>query len=369
MTDKHLPPAAQDKFHDHMRAAGVPSEHAHRFDPDQRDNLEAYVDSHAANTLKSLRHDVGRWFVWSTANAVDPFAPSTRNVRDFLRTYGCGRHPGSLRRMVSNISVFLTRIVGGPNVTSAEVIYAEIAKTARAWSGGHGQVLAIRRRGDVVNIEDEPEAFSITRMVEALDQSDSIREIRSRFILSLGGDTGRRAAEYIAANMGDITEIDDGEGLFVVPRSKTDQEGEGMVKLLSVRTMRYYRQWRSALVQRGADVGPDTPLLRGINAHGTVGKRLWTCGFRYVVRCAVREALRRIDKGQGLIDFNTIASKVGGHSFRIGLAQDLTQAGEQMPAICTEGGWKDERSVVKYARHLAVKSGAMSRLRKRLGDE
>lgn len=368
MSISNLTAAQQDKFHAHMRAVGIPSEHAHRFDADQRDSLEAYVDSHALNTLRSLRHDLGRWFVWSAANSLDSLAPTTRNVRDFLRTFGCGRHPDSLRRMLSNINVFLTRIVGGPNVTSAETVYAEIAKTARAWSGGHGQMLAIRRRGDVIHIDDEPEAFSIARMVEALDGTDSVREIRSRLILSLGGDTGRRAAEYIAANMGHITEIDDGEGLFLVPRSKTDQEGEGMVKLLSVRTMRYYRQWRSALAQRGVDIGPDTPLLRGINAHGTVGKRLWTCGFRYVVRCAVREALRRIDGGQGLIDFNMIASKVGGHSFRIGLAQDLTQAGEQMPAICTEGGWKDERSVIKYARHLAPKSGAMSRLRKRLGD-
>lgn len=358
-----------DLFHSRLRVTGIPAEHAHRFDEDQLDNLEAYVDGHALNTLKSLRHDLGRWFPWCLARGVDPFLPAARDVRDFLRAYGCGRHPDSLRRMLSNVNVFLTRIAGGPNVTSSEMIYAEIAKTARAWDGGHSQMRAIRRRGDVVHIDDEPEAFSITRMVEVLEPFDTVREIRSRFILSLGGDTGRRAAEYIAANMGHITEIEDGEGLFIVPRSKTDQEGEGIIKLLSVRTMRFYRQWRSALAERGVDVSPDTPLLRGINMHGTVGTRLWTCGFRYVVRCAVREALRLIDAGEGVIDYNAIALQVGGHSFRIGLAQDLTQAGEQLPAICTEGGWKDDRSVIKYARHLAPKSGAMSRLRKRLGDE
>lgn len=369
MTISKLTPAQIDQFHTRLRVTGIPADHAHRFDEDQLDNLEGYVDGHALNTLKSLRHDLSRWFTWCLGRGMDAFYPAARDVRDFLRAYGCGRHPDSLRRMLSNINVFLTRIVGGANVTSSEMIYAEIAKTARAWNGGHGQMRAIRRRGDVVHIDDAPDAFSITRMVEVLEPFCTVREIRSRFILSLGGDTGRRAAEYIAANMVHITEIEDGEGLFVVPRSKTDQEGEGIVKLLSVRTMRYYRQWRSALSERGADIGPDTPLLRGINAHGTVGTRLWTSGFRYVVRCAVREALRLIDSGEGVIDFNGIAAQVGGHSFRIGLAQDLTQAGEQLPAICTEGGWKDDRSVLKYVRHLAPKSGAMSRLRRRLGDE
>lgn len=368
MTISTLTPAQLDQFHTRLRVTGIPAEHAHRFDEDQLDSLEGYVDGHALNTLRSLRHDLGRWFTWCLARGIDPFKPAARDVRDFLRAFGCGRHPDSLRRMLSNVNVFLTRIVGGPNVTSSEMIQGEIAKTARAWSGGHSQMRAIRRRGDLVHIDDEADAFSITRMTEVLEPFTTVREIRSRFILSLGGDTGRRAAEYIAADMGHITEIEDGEGLFLVPRSKTDQEGEGIIKLLSVRTMRYYRQWRSALAERGVDIGSNAPLLRGINMHGTVGTRLWTSGFRYVVRCAVREALRLIDDGEGVIDFNGIAAQVGGHSFRIGLAQDLTQAGEQLPAIRTEGGWKDNRSVIKYARHLAPKSGAMSRLRRRLGD-
>ena len=368
MTTAPNTPDQEDRFHTHLRVAGIPAEHAYRFDEDMRDNLEGYVDSHALNTLRCLRHDLGRWFPWCLARGIDPFGPTTRNVRDYLRAFGRGRHPDSIRRMLSNINVFLTRIVGGPNVTSSEMIYAEIAKVARGWSGGHGQMLAIRRRGDVVHIDDEPEPFSITCMTAALEPFATIREIRSRFILSLGGDTGRRADEYTAAIMADVVEGENGEGLFVVRRSKTDQEGQGIVKLLSVRTMRYFRQWKAALAELGADVSPDTPLLRGINAFGAPGKRLWASGFRYVVRCAVRSALRLIDAGQGVIDYEGIARQVGGHSFRIGLAQDLTQAGEALPAICTEGGWKDDRMVIKYARFLAPKSGAMSRLRKRLGD-
>ncbi|QBM75884.1 hypothetical protein E2E30_08935 [Sphingomonas sp. AAP5] len=369
MTILNLTPAQQDLVHTRFRMTGIPAEFAHRFDDDQLDNLEGYVDGHAINTLKSLRRDLGRWFPWCLARGIDPFSPAARDVRDFLRAFGCGRHPDSLRRMLSNINVFLTRIVGGPNVTSCEMVHAEIAKTARAWSGDHRQALAIRRRGDVTHIEDEPEPFSISRMVDALEPYSTVREIRSRFILSLGGDTGRRAAEYMAATMGDITEAENGEGLFVVVRSKTDQEGEGITKLLSVRTMRFYRQWRSALAERGVDIGPASPLLRGINMHGTVGTCLWPSGFRYVVRCAVREALRLIDAGEGVIDYNAIALQVGGHSFRVGLAQDLAQAGEGMPAICNEGGWKDDRSVIKYVRNIAPQSGAMARLRRRLGDE
>lgn len=367
-TTAPLTPAEQDAFHARLRTIGVPSEHAHRFDEDRRDNLEAYVDGHAANTLRCLRLDLGRWFSWCAGNGADPFAPTARQVRDYLRAFGGGRHPDSIKRMLSNVCVFVTRIAGSPNTTTGELVKGEISKASKARGSAHGQVAPIRRRGDVIEIDDEPELFSIDRMTKALEPYTVIREVRSRFILSLGGDTGRRGDEYRAANMGHIHELKDGQGFFTIPASKTDQMGEGVVKLLSLRTMRYYREWRSALAERGVDVGRDTPLIRCINAHGTVGGRLWRAGFTYVVRVAVREAMRLIDAGQHVIDYEALARRVSGHSFRVGLAQDLTAAGEDLPSICNEGGWKDTRMPLRYAAHLATRSGAMARLRKRLGD-
>ena len=289
-------------------------------------------------------------------------------VRDFLRAFGGGRHPDSIKRMLSNVCVFVTRIAGSPNTTTGELVKGEISKAARERGSAHAQVAPLRRRGDVIEIDDQPELFSIDSMTKALEPQTGIREARSRFILSLGGDTGRRGDEYRAANMEHVHELDDGQGLFTIPSSKTDQQGDGTVKLLSLRTMRYYREWRSALAQRGVDVGPTTPLIRCINGHGTVSGRLWRTGFTYVVRVAVREAMRLIDDGQHVIDYEALARTVTGHSFRVGLAQDLTAAGEDLPAICNEGGWKDTRMPLRYAAHLATRSGAMARLRRRLGD-
>ena len=363
------PILTEDRFYQLLRTTGIPSASGYCFTADMRDNLEAYVLGHAEHTITCFRHDIGRWFRFADAEGVDPMRPQARDVRDFIRRVGEGLHPDSSRRMLSSISIFLSRIVCGENVTTAEIVRAEIKQFARIWGRGHGQSAPIRRRGSVVDLADEALPFSIDRMTQALEPCTHPREVRSRLILSMGGDTGRRGAEYRAAKMGHITEEEDGTGLLLIPRSKTDQDGEGIVVMLSRRTMRYYHQWRATLAYHGEEIGPSTPLLRSIDGHGRLGGPLWQRGFTLATRSAVRESLRIIDNGAGVIEFEKIANSVGGHSFRIGMAQDLTAAGESLPSICNAGGWFDSRMPIRYARHLAPRSGAMWRLNRRLGEE
>jgi len=89
-----------------------------------------------------------------------------------------------------------------------------------------------------------------------------------------------------------------------------------------------------------------------------------------MLRNAVRRALLILAESHPELhnQIEAIVEAVSSHSFRVGMVEDLTVAGESIVAICTEGGWETPAMVVRYARNIAAGNGAAARLRKRLGD-
>ena len=113
-------------------------------------------------------------------------------------------------------------------------------------------------------------------------------------------------------------------------------------------------------------LGPKAPLLTSVDRLGRVGRRLSDDGIRYVLLRVARRGLRVL---QPELDAAAIEDQVrglSGHSFRIGLAQDLTAAGEGLAAICQAADWKSPAMPTRYAEALAARSGAVARLRQKL---
>src|SRR3546814_16048746 len=59
---------------------------------------------------------------------------------------------------------------------------------------------------------------------------------------------------------------------------------------------------------------------------------------------------------------------VSSHSIRVGVAQDNFAADESLPAIMQAYRWRDPRTVLRYGKKLAAKSGAGARMAARVAD-
>jgi len=317
---------------------------------------------------------------WAETNDVDPLAPHARDVRDYAKDVEPGLKPASVKRMISNVGVLTGKIAGNANHTSSMLVAAEMKRQRRKKGAGHRQALALRQKGDVMDMDALAQPFSIERMIRVLEPDKSLWGARAKLLLSLGGDTGRRGGEYRAAKMADLVPLTDGsgEGVFIVPRSKTDQDGVGIVKFASKRTVRFYHEYRAALKAAGGDTRAGAPLFVPVDrwaisrcSRGAVGDTLTTKGLIEILRNIVRKTLRMIADGsnEAIEDIETIARGVSGHSFRVGLPMDLVTVGESIVAICVEGGWATPAMPVYYTRFISARTGAAARLAARLGYE
>lgn len=135
-------------------------------------------------------------------------------------------------------------------------------------------------------------------------------------------DTGARRSELEALAVANLTFDDDGSGTVLIATSKTDQEGQGSIRYLSQQTIRAVREWLDA--SRVAD----GPLFRSVPRIGTEPKPLDGDAIYRIFRAMARRA--GID-----------LASVGGHSLRVGMAQD---------------------TVARYSEHLSVKREAAAKL-------
>ena len=139
-----------------------------------------------------------------------------------------------------------------------------------------------------------------------------------------------RRSETANLTWGDLVDQEDGTGRLTVARSKTDQEGEGVVLFVSAATMEALRAIRPV----GADNGDS---LFGLSAE-QIGRRISSA--------AVAAGL-----GGGFT----------GYSARVGMAQDLARTGTELPALATAGRWQSPTMPARYTRGERAGRGAIAR--------
>ena len=147
-----------------------------------------------------------------------------------------------------------------------------------------------------------------------------------------------RRSELAELRWGDLQFLDTGFALINIRKSKTDQEGEGREQLLGPECAEDLR----AIMPEGALVDPERKVI-GLSAS-QIGRRV-----------------RRICMEAGLGDGYT------GHSGRVGMAQDLSAAGAELPELMEVGGWKSSEMVAKYTKAQRAERGVMARYHGRKG--
>jgi integrase len=132
----------------------------------------------------------------------------------------------------------------------------------------------------------------------------------------------------------------------LLPRGKTDQEGEGALQYLSSSAIERLQRWMTlAGIQAGA-------IFRSTPKSGKPDRYDTPLSDRDVARIFKRMAFNAgIDP-----------ERISGHSTRVGAAQDLLAANFSPAEIMRQGRWKSERMIMRYGENLSAGRGAMAQL-------
>ena len=234
--------------------------------------------------------------------------------------------------------------------TVAVAAAADRAKCERAPSPG-GELTAAalcafrrdgagRGPGQVVGIIWE----QADRMAELAEVCGDAAGLRDALFTRIASACLLRVGEASALDRADISFAKDGGLLVTVRRSKTDQEGKGSTHYAGRQAARLARVW---LETAGIEEGP---LFRPVNKAGAVAAR--PLGER-----SLRTIVKRRAAAAG------IEGRVSGHSFRVGAAQSLRDAGATTAELMAEGRWKRVETMAHYTREQDAAAGAVARLR------
>lgn len=191
---------------------------------------------------------------------------------------------------------------------------------------GPGQVTGLRR-DDVERICWQAEKDKY--------QNRAFRDIA---IVRVMRDGLLRISEAVAINCEDLQD----NALFV-PRSKTDQHGQGVHLYLTHKTRWAIEAYREVT---GIDSGA---LFRTVFKHSKrIGTRLNTNQARNIIQRRAKEA--------------GIATWVSGHSFRVGSAIDLAKGGASVVDMQQAGRWKSPSMPAHYAGAVIAEQGAVARI-------
>jgi len=315
--------------------------------------------------------DMRQWLAWrehdDALTAADPF-----EVRDFaLYCAATGFDRGALKlasisHLLSSIASLHIRVLEAPDPTKSIIVKGEMKRLRREIGTIQDQAIALRASDDVPLPSWSPAhhhciAVPAIGKLRAGCDTTTPRGLRDRVLLGLGEDLGRRNQDFHLFDGCDIMRRPDSCGDALIRRSKTDQRGEGKVKIVSTRTMDDVEAWKGWKAENAPEASD--ALLVGIDQTGKVRDRLSPSGINYVLRRIVVDAIMADHPDVTANVARQVAKEVSSHSFRVGLAQDGVAANEDVRDICDRGDWEQEVRVLSYARNLAPASGAVQRLR------
>lgn len=166
-------------------------------------------------------------------------------------------------------------------------------------------------------------------------QPNGLKKTRDLALVQVGFFGAFRRSELVAIRVEDL--VWDQDGLNIrLSRSKTDQQGEGLERVIptgvgSVCAVRAVREW---LTEAGITSGP---VFRPINRWGQLQNRA-------LRPAAINDFLKALADACGF-DF---ASELSSHSFRRGLSTSAARENLDFELIKKQGGWKNDATVREY---------------------
>lgn len=290
-----------------------------------------------SNTLRARRVDARAFADWAWTHKLCVLSATrktmVRSIVDFISAEAEGKAPRTVRRRISTMNQLLSAL-GHANVDPLErrLLVSRAAQATRKRVGRRGSVKSRLLAADV------------ERMLRAVEQSDTPKrmKLRDRAIILVFQDILARRSEIEDLLLSDY---DPETATIFLPRSKTDQTGEGCFCALSAETCDALDAWiESATLRRH---GPrEQPIFKPMNRVG---------GLRGLKGMSGRDfgrVIQRWAKAAGL------GFPVSCHSLRRGSAQQLLVDGASPEKVMAYGRWKNPDTMRDYVGIPPVTVGA-----------
>ena len=188
----------------------------------------------------------------------------------------------------------------------------------------------------------------VRQLCAELETEGGLVASRDKAAILLAYAGALRASEVVASRIQDL-QINHRGLTLVIPRSKTDQEGEGQY-VAAVRTatsetcpVTAVEEWLALLRERGCEL--DAPLFPALRACGDPALHQGRLEYRPLSTNGYRAMLKRRCTAIGIDP-----ALIGGHSLRAGHATQAAENGVDIVEIAQQGRWKDLRKVMVYVR-------------------
>lgn len=279
----------------------------------------------AQNTQRAYASDWAQFSEWIESHGLDPLPSDPRMVALWLTHMARQLHRkrSTIKRMMSTISVAHRR-AGHPNPCEAEVV--------RESFRGISNVLAT----DADSRATHSAPLLITHL-EALSESmgDDLRAVRDRAVVLVGWSGALRRGEIAALDVEDLAFVDKGVRVRL-PRSKTDQTGEGQHVAIFYATrkalcpVQALRSWTEASEIRAGALF--RPLTRGKTPK---------LGDHRMSARAVDRVVKRWTAAAN-VQPEQAGDRFGAHSLRAGFVTEAARAD------------RPEYSIAKQTRHRSA---------------
>jgi integrase len=341
--------------------------------------LEAAVAAMAPATRAAITSDLKCFLAWCAAQrpAVTAIPALPETLVQYLRWLGevtserAPAKPATMARRIASIAR-VHRVLGfgdnEPLPTQAGMVRDTLKAVRRNTRQRQRQAAPLRLGAEMGEGQGAPTGVTLHALLAACGQD--LAGLRDAALFSLAYDAGLRVSELVSASIEDVVQVADGSGRLVIAHSKTDQEGQGALAWLSHDTMARVSAWLTAsgigegAIFRRINVLTSAPDAAGqqIVRHFVGARGLTRQGVVAILR---RRVLEAIDLGLVELEPGTEGETVralSGHSFRVGLTQDLFAAGEDGAGIALALRWSSPTTALRYARELAVGNNAAARV-------
>ncbi|MGN7738600.1 site-specific integrase [Pseudomonas sp. 22526] len=268
------------------------------------------------NTRRTYRSAIRHFLAWGGVLPCDEAA-----VIRYLLSFAEVLNPRTLALRLTALSQW-HRYQGFPDPTAS----ATVRKTLRGIERVHGRP---RQKAKALLLED------LELIVAHLNTLEGLAALRDSALLQVGYFGAFRRSELVTLEVQYLQW--EREGLRItLPRSKTDQEGEGLDKAIPFGDSiccpaKALRCWLdTAQIEQG-------PLFRRISRWGRVGEMALHEGSVNTILAARAQAA-------GL----SYVPEMSSHSLRRGLATSAHRAGADFLEIKRQGGWRHDSTVHGY---------------------
>jgi len=274
----------------------------------------------AENTLRAYRSDFRHFETWCKENGTPPLSAHGELLAEYIDELSLSHKSATIRRRINSLGTVFKLSNNADPTKDPEV------------------VLALKRMHRRIG-RQQSQAAPLTR--DVLDKlllhcGDDPRGLRDKVLLLLGYETMRRRSELCQFRFEDLIESPTRGPVIRLVRSKTDQEGVSTIIPISLYLLGLIHRWQDVADLSG-------PILRSVDRHGKIGNRLNPGSIGLIIN----SLHSKCDCYDSTLLFS-------GHSFRVGAALDLLEAGASLETIMLRGGWRSSDNAMGYLRNWCL---------------